>query len=159
MKIDRKEWLSSKEAASYLGISVGSLMNLTSRNEIPFHKLGRRNRFLITELREFLLDPKRRNNQQELIIMKKLEVKPPEIKTMSAKEAWEEAVKKAEYSLGTQGHRFGEVGWKNPEDGKLTGPFLVTVDGEVAVEVDRFGFFQDAFASDADSYFPWVVAG
>jgi excisionase family DNA binding protein len=42
------EWLDSKAAAGYLGISVGHLHNL--RGTVPSHKVGGRRRFLRSEL-------------------------------------------------------------------------------------------------------------
>lgn len=53
------EWLSSDEAAAYLRVSVGTLRNLTSNGHIPYYKLGRRNRYRISELRSLLLANKR----------------------------------------------------------------------------------------------------
>jgi excisionase family DNA binding protein len=53
------EWLTSREAAEYLKISVGTLLNLTSRGAVPFYKFGRRNRYLKSELRRLLLGQKR----------------------------------------------------------------------------------------------------
>ena len=44
----RDEWLSSREAADYLGISVGHLHNL--RGKVPSHKPNGRRRYLRSEL-------------------------------------------------------------------------------------------------------------
>ena len=52
-------WLDSQEAASYLRISVKTLMNLSSNGELPFYKFGRRNRYLKEELDQILLQNKR----------------------------------------------------------------------------------------------------
>ena len=49
------EWLTSREAAEYLRISTKTLLNLVSNGKIPFYKLGRRNRYLESELRKALL--------------------------------------------------------------------------------------------------------
>lgn len=61
----RKEmvtWLNTAEAAEYLSISKGQLLNLVSRGELPYYKLGRSNRYKKEELDELLLstrkDPK-----------------------------------------------------------------------------------------------------
>jgi excisionase family DNA binding protein len=54
-----REWLTSEQAADYLGLSVGALRNMTSNGQIPYHKLGRRNRYLRVELRQLLLSQKR----------------------------------------------------------------------------------------------------
>ena len=55
-----QEWLTTREAARYLGLSRGSLLNMTSNGEIPHYKLGlRRNRYRVADLRELLLAHKR----------------------------------------------------------------------------------------------------
>lgn len=53
------EWLNSLEAANYLRLSVKTLRNKTSNGEIPFHKLGRLNRYRKDELEAMLLSEKR----------------------------------------------------------------------------------------------------
>lgn len=50
-----REILSSVEAADYLRISVGTLMNETSNGKIPHYKFGRRNRYLKSELTKLLM--------------------------------------------------------------------------------------------------------
>jgi excisionase family DNA binding protein len=50
-----REWLTSAEAAQYLGVSPSQLMNLTSSGRVPYYKLGRSNRYLVSELRELLM--------------------------------------------------------------------------------------------------------
>ncbi len=52
------EWLDSKEAAAYLRLPLKSLYNLTSNGTLIPYKLEGRNRFLISELRDFLLSSK-----------------------------------------------------------------------------------------------------
>jgi excisionase family DNA binding protein len=55
-----QEWLTTREAADYLGLSTGSLLNMTSNGKIPHYKLGlRRNRYRVADLRELLLAQKR----------------------------------------------------------------------------------------------------
>jgi excisionase family DNA binding protein len=54
-----REWLTSSEAAEYLGISTAQLMNLTSNGRVPYFKFGRSNRYLISELRELLMSQPR----------------------------------------------------------------------------------------------------
>lgn len=54
-----KEWLTSVEAALYLGISKPHLMNLTSSGKVPYFKFGRSNRYLLSELRELLMSQPR----------------------------------------------------------------------------------------------------
>jgi excisionase family DNA binding protein len=53
------EWLDSKEAANLLRVTVKALRNLTSNGNIPFYKLGRRNRYRRDELEAILLQEKR----------------------------------------------------------------------------------------------------
>ena len=50
-----REWLTTKEAAEYLRVSPKSLLNQTSNGTIRHFKFGRRNRFLLSDLREILL--------------------------------------------------------------------------------------------------------
>jgi excisionase family DNA binding protein len=52
-------WLNTEQAADYLGVSVGSLRNMTSNGQIPYYKLGRRNRYRLPDLHELLLSEKR----------------------------------------------------------------------------------------------------
>jgi excisionase family DNA binding protein len=54
-----REWLTTEQAADYLGLSVGALLNMTSNGQVPYCKLGRRNRYLVVELRQLLLSQKR----------------------------------------------------------------------------------------------------
>lgn len=54
-----EEWLDSVQAAAYLKISIGALRNMTSNGQLPYHKLGKRNRYRTEELRELLLSQKR----------------------------------------------------------------------------------------------------
>lgn len=54
-----QEWLTTEEAARYLGLSVGSLRNMASNGNVPYYKLGRRNRYRISDLKELLLSQKR----------------------------------------------------------------------------------------------------
>ncbi len=47
-----KSWeiLTSKDAASFLRLSLSSFMNMVSAGQIPVYKIGRRNRYLRSEL-------------------------------------------------------------------------------------------------------------
>jgi excisionase family DNA binding protein len=45
-----KEWLTSKEAAHYIGISEGTLRNLTSNGHIKYYKFRRLNRYKPADL-------------------------------------------------------------------------------------------------------------
>jgi excisionase family DNA binding protein len=49
------QWLTTKEAAAYLRISPKYLLNLTSNGRVRYYKLGRSNRFLMSELSQLLL--------------------------------------------------------------------------------------------------------
>ena len=51
------EWLTTSEAAEFLKISKGSLLNMVWRKQIRPHKLGRRNRYLKNDLSELILNP------------------------------------------------------------------------------------------------------
>lgn len=53
------EWMDIVEAAYFLRVSVPTLRNMTSNGQVPFYKLGRRNRFRKSELEELLLQTKR----------------------------------------------------------------------------------------------------
>ncbi len=54
-----EEWLTSEMTASYLKVSVGVLRNMTSNGQVPYHKLGNRNRYLREDLRNLLLKNRR----------------------------------------------------------------------------------------------------
>ena len=56
---EEQEWLDSKEAAIYLRLSTKVLLNLTSDGKIRHFKLGRRNRYRKSDLRELLLSEPR----------------------------------------------------------------------------------------------------
>lgn len=47
-------WLTTKEASLVLGVSEKSLLNMVHRGLIPFYKLGRRNRYKLSELNELI---------------------------------------------------------------------------------------------------------
>lgn len=55
LKIGYEEILTTDEAAKYLKVSVGSLRNMTSNGQIPYYKLGGRNRYVREDLRKLLL--------------------------------------------------------------------------------------------------------
>jgi excisionase family DNA binding protein len=54
-----REVMTTEQAADYLGLSVGALRNMASNGQVPYRKLGRRNRYLLVELRQLLLSEKR----------------------------------------------------------------------------------------------------
>lgn len=53
---DKLKWLTSKEAAFYLRVSVGQLRNMVWRNQIKSYRIRNRLRFLRGDL-DFLLQP------------------------------------------------------------------------------------------------------
>lgn len=53
---DKLKWLTSKEAAFYLRVSVGQLRNMVWRNQIKCYRIRNRLRFLRSDL-DFLLQP------------------------------------------------------------------------------------------------------
>lgn len=53
------EWLDSREAAQYLKVSEPMLRNMASNGQVPFYKLGRRNRYRKDELEALLLKNRR----------------------------------------------------------------------------------------------------
>lgn len=54
LKTEKIEWLTTKEAAGYMRLSVGSFLNMVSDGHVPHYKLGRRNRYRRSELRNLL---------------------------------------------------------------------------------------------------------
>jgi excisionase family DNA binding protein len=54
-----EEWLTTEEAAAFLKIGVATLRNMTSNGHVPYYKLGRRNRYLKSELHKMMLSEKR----------------------------------------------------------------------------------------------------
>jgi excisionase family DNA binding protein len=50
ISLEEKDWLTSDEAAAYLRISVETLRNLTSTNQVPYFKFFKSNRYLKNEL-------------------------------------------------------------------------------------------------------------
>lgn len=54
IECQKQEWFNTKEAADYLRISIGTLRNWTSAGKIPYCKIGRSNRYKVSELRDLL---------------------------------------------------------------------------------------------------------
>lgn|GEM_PF-3579797 len=53
--IDMKlEWLTSREAALFLRVSVGQLRNMVWRRQVKFYKLGRKLRFSRRDIEKLL---------------------------------------------------------------------------------------------------------
>ena len=59
------DWLNMEQAAVYLNIAKPTLYSMTSNNEIAFHKSGRKNVFLKSDLDNYLKE-RRRKTQLEL---------------------------------------------------------------------------------------------
>ena len=51
---ENTKWLTTEEAAAFLKIDKGTLLNYVSNGMIPYYKLGRRNRYLQSELDQLL---------------------------------------------------------------------------------------------------------
>jgi excisionase family DNA binding protein len=58
------EWMTTSEAAEYLRLSKYEVRNLSSNGVIPYYKLGRRNRYLLSELHQLLLTTKGGSHDQ-----------------------------------------------------------------------------------------------
>lgn len=56
---DMVTWMNTSEAAEYLSISKGRLLNLVSQGVIPVYKLGRSNRYRKEEIDEILLSTRK----------------------------------------------------------------------------------------------------
>jgi hypothetical protein len=74
---------------------------------------------------------------------------------MTVKHAFEIAIKNYKVTIGDAW--FTTLCWKNPDEpsSKEYEPFLVTLDGNTAIEVDRFGRFITSYSADCDGYFPY----
>ncbi len=53
------QWLTSREAAKLLKVSISRLMNMCSNGQIPYYKLERSNRYRLNELQDLLMKSKR----------------------------------------------------------------------------------------------------
>ena len=51
---ENTKWLTTEEAAAFLKIDKGTLLNFVSNGMVPYYKLGRRNRYLRSELDNLL---------------------------------------------------------------------------------------------------------
>lgn len=47
-------WMTPREAAVYLRVGYKRLLNMSSSGQVPYHKLGRSNRYLKSELFQLL---------------------------------------------------------------------------------------------------------
>lgn len=54
LKIEEK-WFEQAEAANYLRMTKKALYNLCSQGKIKYYKIGRRNRYLLEDLRKLSL--------------------------------------------------------------------------------------------------------
>ncbi|MEZ4752726.1 MAG: helix-turn-helix domain-containing protein [Bdellovibrionota bacterium] len=57
MKTGEKRWLTTKEAAEYLGTTPKAILNKVHLGELKVYKYGSRNRYLIIDLENLILDP------------------------------------------------------------------------------------------------------
>lgn len=57
------EWMNSDEAAQFLRVSVKTLRNMTSSGQIPYSKLGNRNRYSKKRLEALLMKNHRGNHE------------------------------------------------------------------------------------------------
>lgn len=48
------EYIGSREAAKFLGVSYKQIRNLTASRKITYYKVGRLNRYKLSDLREFI---------------------------------------------------------------------------------------------------------
>jgi excisionase family DNA binding protein len=62
-------WFTSDEAAEFLKIDKGTLSNFVSNGVIPYYKLGRRNRYLKSELEQLLRSRPKGERLWELNLM------------------------------------------------------------------------------------------
>jgi excisionase family DNA binding protein len=53
------EWMDTAAASRYLAVSPASLRNMVSQGKIPYYKLGRCNRYRISDLENLVLKTKR----------------------------------------------------------------------------------------------------
>lgn len=59
---NRLEWLTSREAALFLRVSVGQIRNMVWRRQIKFYKLGRKLRFQKRDVEKLLRPSGMENN-------------------------------------------------------------------------------------------------
>lgn len=78
---------------------------------------------------------------------------------MTVQAAYNIAIKTFLVSVGESGAYFTALGWKSPESGEVTGPFLVHIHGNTAIEINEKGEYRDSYPAKADHYFPWFAPG
>ena len=54
-----QEWLTTNQAACYLNVSPSTLRNMVSNGQVTYYKLGRRNRYKLSDLCDLLQQTKR----------------------------------------------------------------------------------------------------
>jgi excisionase family DNA binding protein len=52
-------FLTAREAAEYLSVPYASVLNMSSSGQLPYYKLGKRNRYLVSDLKQLLLSERR----------------------------------------------------------------------------------------------------
>ena len=55
----KSDWMTTEQVAEYLCLSPGNVRNMTSNGQLPHYKLGRRNRYLRSEIQGLLLRNRR----------------------------------------------------------------------------------------------------
>lgn len=50
-------WLNTKEAAAYLKVSTGHILNLVSQGKLRPHKLGKKNRYRLIDIEALIMPP------------------------------------------------------------------------------------------------------
>lgn len=57
MKTGETRWLTTKEAAAYLGTTPKAILNKVHLGELKAYKYGSRNRYLLEDLEKLIFDP------------------------------------------------------------------------------------------------------
>lgn len=76
---------------------------------------------------------------------------------MTAKAAFNEAIKTFKVSMGEEGQYFTSLYWKSPESGQIIGPFLVTMADNVVIQVSEAGVFHSVFSGRSNHYYPYYA--
>ena len=74
---------------------------------------------------------------------------------MTAKEAYKAVASDRKIEIGDDS--FALLRWQSPSNPQSEeGPFLVTIHGDVAVEIRPDGVFKSTFSAKAEGYFPYL---
>ena len=52
-------FLTARETAEFLSVPYQSVLNMSSMGKLPYYKLGKRNRYLVSDLKQLLLSERR----------------------------------------------------------------------------------------------------